>query len=411
MGYQYDLLKNLAGYLDLALEIQVDKNLNEAFNDLTQYNCDILAINLTITPDREKLFNFTLPIGQTKQVIVQLSPEKWKKKAPDYQGCHLIDSIQKMADKTFYVVKGSAYYTRLKEIEQEIGDTIHIIEMENMDSEELISLVARGEIEYCVTDNDIAMVGKTYYPYLDISTVVSPTQYLAWAVNKNNTTLLLKINEWINETLASDWHAVIYNKYFKDPKVSKRGQSPYQSFNGGQISAYDAAIKKYSKHIDWDWRLLASLIYQESHFDPKVKSWSGAFGLMQLMPQTAEHFGVDTLSSPEAQIKAGVKFIKWLNKHLKDSIADDNERIKFILAAYNVGLGHIMDARRLAKKYGKEPNIWFDHVDFFLLHKSDPKYYDRFLVKSGYCRGEETYNFVKEVMERYQAYSTLFPSE
>jgi membrane-bound lytic murein transglycosylase F len=255
------------------------------------------------------------------------------------------------------------------------------------------------------------MVGKTYYPYLDISTVVSPTQYLAWAVNKNNTTLLLKINEWINETLASDWHAVIYNKYFKDPKVSKRGQSPYQSFNGGQISAYDAAIKKYSKHIDWDWRLLASLIYQESHFDPKVKSWSGAFGLMQLMPQTAEHFGVDTLSSPEAQIKAGVKFIKWLNKHLKDSIADDNERIKFILAAYNVGLGHIMDARRLAKKYGKEPNIWFDHVDFFLLHKSDPKYYDRFLVKSGYCRGEETYNFVKEVMERYQAYSTLFPSE
>jgi membrane-bound lytic murein transglycosylase F len=409
MGYQYELLKNLADSLDLDLELNVSNNLDSAFNDLEEFKCDILASNLTITSKRQERFTFTEPIGQTQTVIVQLSIEKWKKLFPNDSIHILIRDTLEMGGRTFHVVKSSVFTECLQKIEKSTGDTIQIAEMDNIDTEQLIGMVSRGEIEYCIADLEIALINKTYYPYLDITTVISAPQNQAWAVNKNNPLLLQKVNEWIRKMNGTALQAVIYNRYFNDTKTLAKAQSPYQSFKGGQISPYDAAIKKQSKHIRWDWRLLASLIYQESHFDPKVKSWAGAFGLMQLMPETAAHFGVNNQSSPESQIKAGVKFIKWLNKQLKDSITDDQERIKFILASYNVGLGHIHDARRLARKYGKDPNIWDGNVDFFLLHKSDPKYYDRFLVKSGYCRGEETCSFVKEVMERFRIYTTLLP--
>ncbi len=106
-------------------------------------------------------------------------------------------------------------------------------------------------------------------------------------------------------------------------------------------------------------------------------------------------------------MKAGVKYLKWIDKQLADSVTDRQERIKFVLASYNIGLGHILDARRVAQANGVDPNVWDDGVDFFLLHKSDQTYYNPDLVKSGYCRGDETFNFVKEIMERYRIYTTL----
>ncbi len=128
---------------------------------------------------------------------------------------------------------------------------------------------------------------------------------------------------------------------------------------------------------------------------------------MQLMPETAAKYGIDSTSSAEANIKAGVKYLKWIDKQLIDSIADKNERIKFVLASYNIGLGHILDARRVARANGANPDVWDDGVDFYLLHKSEALYYDPELVRSGYCRGDETYNFVREIMERYRIYTTL----
>ena len=150
-------------------------------------------------------------------------------------------------------------------------------------------------------------------------------------------------------------------------------QNEYHSIRGGKISKYDKEIRRYSAQINWDWLLLASLIYQESRFNHSVVSWAGAFGLMQLMPSTASTYGVGSSSPPGDNIAAGVKFIKWLDKQLPKEINDSNERVKFVLASYNIGLGHILDARNLAKKYGRNPNVWFDNVEYFLLQKANPK--------------------------------------
>lgn len=406
MGYQYELLKLLANKLEVELEIIITNDLDEAFRKLNEFECDIIAINLTVTKERKNYLTFTEPIGQTYQVLVQKKPINWKVMSPYNINKQLIRNQLDLAGKPVHVMKNSAFAHRLKNLESEIGDSINIIEVADYEVEQLIKLVSNGEIEYTVADEEIALLNQSYYPNIDIQTAVSFSQNQAWAVNKANKELLVEINLWINSIKKTTLFAVIYNKYFHEMNAGRRGTSSYISLNGDNISKYDKYIKKYSKLIDWDWRLLASLIYQESRFNPNIKSWVGAYGLMQLMPPTAKQFGASKSSSPEVNIYAGVKFIKWLDKQLK-IIEDKEERQKFILAAYNVGLGHVLDARRLAEANGKNPNIWKGNVDFFLLNKSNPEYYNSELVKYGYCRGVETFNYVKEVWSRYEMYKKV----
>lgn len=412
MGYQYELLKLLAKHLDVDLEIVVENDVNRNFEMLLEKECDIIAINLTKTKERSKIIDFTIPHSQTKQVLVQRKPDNWRELTKDEIDSKLIRNQLDLANKVVYVQKGTSYAERIKNLSDEIGDHIIIIEKADLEVEQLIELVASGEIEYTVADENIAMVNQTYYPILDIETAISFPQNLAWGVRKEDDSLKMAINKWLKDFKKTMDYALIYNKYFKSPRSAKIIESEYYTITSGKISAYDDYIKEYSKIINWDWRLVASLIYQESRFKSNVKSWAGAYGLMQLMPTTAKRFGVNKNSSPKENIKAGIKFIKWLDKRFENrGIKDEEEKIKFILAAYNVGLGHILDARRLAEKYGKDPNVWENNVDEFILKKSDPKYYHDPVVKYGYCRGTETYQYVYQILDRYEHYKNILPKE
>ncbi|MCK5839030.1 MAG: transglycosylase SLT domain-containing protein, partial [Bacteroidales bacterium] len=312
-----------------------------------------------------------------------------------------------LAGKTIYVQKNSSFIERLNNLEDEIGDTIYIIEDSHRVVEQLIRQVATGEINYTISDENVALVNQKYYSGIDIATPISFPQHLAWAVGKESDSLLNEVNLWIEEFKRSAESKYIYNKYFKNPRSVKITQSEYHSVSGGKISMYDDVIKEQSVTLNWDWRLLASLVYQESGFNPDVRSWVGAFGLMQLMPGTAEKYGVDTLSSPDENIIAGVKFLKWLDNQFKELVEDDQERIKFVMASYNVGIAHVFDAMRLAEKYDKDPAKWNDNVDYYLRNKSDPKYYNDSVVYYGYARGEEPYKFVNEIIERYDHYRNV----
>jgi membrane-bound lytic murein transglycosylase F len=172
---------------------------------------------------------------------------------------------------------------------------------------------------------------------------------------------------------------------------------------GNKLSQYDEMIKAGADKLGWDWRLLAAVVYQESKFDPGGESWAGAKGLMQLMPETAKRFGASDLRDPTQSLKAGVNYLMYLEKYWTKRIPDQQERLKFVLASYNAGLSHILDARKLCAKYGKDDKQWND-VEFFLLKKSDPKFYRDPLVSSGYCKCEEPVNYVREVLERFEEY-------
>ena len=408
MGYQYELLKLLADHLEVKLVLEINNDLNNCFEGLNSGEYDIIALGLTVTKERNRLVDFTLPITQTRQVLVQRKPDKWRKmRTYDEVERHLIRNPLELAGKTINIQKNTTFHSRLKNLSDEIGDSIFIIEDPVKEVEELITDVVNKEIDYTICDEHIALVNEKYYPDIDVKTPISFQQNIAWAVKKGDSVFLTEINNWLSNFNKSLTSRFIYAKYFKNPRSVYIAKSEYHSISGGKISRFDEEIKKNSKIIDWDWRLLASLIYQESQFRVDAKSWVGAFGLMQLMPNTAKKYGVDSLSPPEEQIAAGVKFIKLLDKQFLNKIENINERKKFVLASYNAGIAHVYDARRLAEKNNKDPNIWDENVDFYLLNKSKPEFYLDSIVKYGYCRGEETYNFVSEIFERYEHYKNV----
>lgn len=406
MGYEYELLKSLADHLNLELEIKIVHDIDEMFRVLNNGEGDLISYNLTITKSRKDHVTFTHHHRTTHQVLVQSKPKNWRKMKLHQIDDKLLHSPTDLIGKEIHVVQGSSYIERLKNLSDEIGEELNIIEAPlGTSSDELAEMVANGEIKYTVNDKNLADLHCFQYPILDSRMAISLEQRVAWAVRKNSPQLLEAINSWILKMRKHSDYYEIYNKYFTMRKSYRdRVKSDYFSNTGGGISPYDDLVKDESKNIGWDWRLLSSLIYQESEFKPNTKSWVGARGLMQLMPATAKEFGVTKITDPRDNVKGGVRYLKWLTDYWREDITDSTERIKFVMASYNTGQGHIRDAQRLTKKYGGNPSIWYDNVEKFLLKKSKPKFYKDEVVRFGYARGVEPTKYVKEIMERYDQY-------
>jgi len=406
LGYQFELLQAMSNQLGIKLEISVSNNLEKNINDLLNGEIDLIATNFTVTRDRGDRIAFTEPHCVTRQVLVQ---QKYTNNNASNPGVfnEIIRNQLDLAGKTIYVQENSSFVDRLKNLSNEIGDSINIVEIPDYEVEQLIDLVANGEIPYTVCDENLARINLNFYNNIDVETAISFPQKIAWAVRPNSGDLLDVVNNWLINFKKTKHYQRIYRKYFINERSRHLVETGFHSIKGGKVSIYDAIIKKESKKYDLDWRLIASLIYQESRFLPEIESWAGAKGLMQLMPETADYFGVKEITSPSDNIKGGLKFLTWLDGRLKKTIEDPQERIKFVLASYNVGLGHVQDAMRLAEKNGKNPLIWDNNVDYYLLNKSKPDFYNDPVVKYGYCRGEEPYHYVIDILERYSHYKNV----
>ncbi|HDR04934.1 MAG TPA: transporter substrate-binding domain-containing protein [Candidatus Marinimicrobia bacterium] len=407
MGYEYELLRRLANDLTLELEIVMAKDINEVFEMLNDGRGDLVAHGLTITRKRAQLVQFTVHHSLTKQVLVQRKPDNWRKmKLHEIEASLIRDAVNLIGEKV-YVRQNTSYYTRLMNLMDEIGGDIQVeIVSGTVSTEELIRQVAEGQIEYTISDDHIALINAAYYPVLDVDTPISFSQRLAWAVRKNSPLLLESVNTWIDSMKKETDYYVIYNKYFKNTLAfrSRQRSDFFVNRDTGQISPYDSLIRAQAQELEWDWRLFASLIYQESMFNPKSESWAGAKGLMQLMPGTARQYGVTDRSDPVQSIRAGTQYLHDLHDAWYKTLGDSLEAIKFAMASYNAGQEHVKDARRLAEKFGKNPNIWYEHVENEILKLSDKKYYNDIVVLRGYCRGEEPYKYVREIFDRYEQY-------
>ncbi len=405
MGYEYELLERFANYLKVELRIKVIAGIEEAIDLLNKGEGDVIAFPLTITKERTNYVAFSQTHFNTCQVLIQRKPDNWRAN-PYLAEKELIRNPAELIGKEIYVKKGSSFKDRLENLSDEIGGEI-IIREDSADSEteSLIAKVAAGEIPLTVNDQTIAMVNATYYPEIDIKTVLSLPQQIAWAARNNSPVMLGSLDKWLTKIKKEGTFKVIFDKYFNSPRTSlKRANSDFSSLGGNKLSPYDDQIKEGAKLLEWDWRLIASVMYQESNFNPNVESWAGAIGLMQLMPETAEQFGVSNVYDPVQNIKAGIKFLKYLDIQWAKSINDQNERLKFVLASYNVGLSHVLDARNLTRKYGKNPTLWDNNVEYYLLQKSNPKYYRDAVAVAGFCRCEGPVKYVKEVLYRFEEY-------
>lgn len=401
-GFEYELLNDFCKSQNLELEVLVIDDIDSCLRLLDSCQIDLIATGIGTTKEMKRQYLLTMPILTQKSVLVQRMPQRWNDMSTDNEiENQLLRSPMDLAGRTIVLPKGSHNVNVLKHLSDEIGDTIYIVENDTLNSLDLVRQVSEGKIDYTVVEEYVAQMANANFSGLDTKLAVSIEQPLGWAMRNhdNDSSLLMAVNSWIDNYEQKNMRRVLARYVRKGRGIMKPKPMPE-----GHICEYDKAIQKVARNIGWDWRLMASIIYQESRFQSDLESEKGAFGLMQLMPVVMEKYGIDYDSSPEEQLAAGGKLLKYLDDCLEDKVLDSTERVKFVLAAYNSGLGHVYDARRLAEKYGKDPGVWYDNVDFFILNKSKAQYYNDTCCKCGYLRGTETYRFVDEVLERYEHY-------
>ena len=393
MGYEFELLRDLGKSLGVQLELVVLEDIDEAFDYLDAGKVDVIAMNLENTNDRRNRAAFTHYLGTMSTVVVgkktSNAPMTW----------------QEIGSDTLFVRKGTVYSDQLNAIKDSLNLAFTI--QETVEHEEnLIDQIAENSIKWTVADRNIAKANQTYYPGLDATLKVSENGTVSWAVRRNAPLLLEEINSWLEEK-KKRFIPELYAKYFLSSRNSLfRSTSPFSSLAGNRISVFDELIKENSKELGWDWRLLAALVYKESGFDTTALSYAGAEGLLQLMPVTLARFGVTDPSDPSQSLQGGVKYLQYLDKFWRARVPDANERIRFILASYNIGQGHVEDAWRLTMKYGKNTQSWED-VSYFLNLKSDPEFYRDPMVKSGFAKGHIAVNYVRDILNLFESYKDL----
>lgn len=394
VGYQYELMNEYCQHAGLKLDLAVCNDNEKNVADLRSGRIDLVVTTLIADTASEKRMAFTEPYGESQQVLVQL---KKNRRA----------TLDELSGDTISVLANSFYARTLQQHNDTSRSTPIIIDqIENYDAEQILQLVAEQEVARTLCLETIVRANKWYYPNLDFSVGVGPKYDLAWGVRPNSELLISDINSWLRDFKKTSKFKTIFRKYIIDPREH---HSNVQSTSADTYrNDYEDIIRAHATDSRFDWLMVSAIIYQESHFNPEARSWAGACGLMQLMPETAKRFGVQDPTIPEQNIEAGVRFLAWLDKRLVDFVPNDQERIMFTLAAYNVGLGHVMDAIRLARVLGLKTNVWFGNVEVALLHKANPTYYSNTAVKHGYCRGSETINYVRAIVDRYKNYKAEY---
>lgn len=405
MGFQLGLLRSFAGYLDVPLKIIATNDISKLYYYLDLNIGDVIACNLPVTGEGKRMVHFSETLIGTRLVLVQRIP-KGNKKNPEEK---IVRSPADFTQDTLHIQRNIFVKPLLARFFSRAGRNLTVIEETDKSSEQLVAMVAEGKIDYTICEENVAMMVKRAYTNLDAEYKISPFHEHGWAVARSSDSLLMKINEWITEIKKTKALKQTYLTYFDNPGVPNYFRNEYFSVKGKKLSPFDEVIRKLSKNISWDWRLLASLVYEESNFHLGVVSSRNATGLMQLMPATADKFGMDSVSTPGQQLAAGVKFLKWLDNQLSEEVPNRSERINFILASYNVGLGKILAARERAIKYGKDPSKWNGNVGYYLTRRSlkDPNLSADSV--NDLSNNGAAGRFVDEILERYQHYRNNIP--
>ncbi|WP_343073545.1 transporter substrate-binding domain-containing protein [Pyxidicoccus fallax] len=398
-GFDYQMAKLAAEALKVRLEIVVPPTYDQLIPWLKEGRGDVIAAALTATGERAKQVAFSKPYLYVDEVLVQKT------------GAPKPASLAELKGKAIHLRKSSSHFATLSALATEHGFSL-VEEPEDMDTETLIDRVARGEIPYTVTDSHILAAERVYRDDVEEALTV-PGQGtpagkdghhgIAFAVRQENPKLKAFLDGFVQKTYRGIDYNMARRRYFE----GRRSEAPATAEAAaavGAISPYDPLVQSYSARYGLDWRLMVAQMFQESRFDPKARSWVGAQGLFQVMPATGKEMGFKKLEDPEEGIHAGVKYMHQLIGRIAPEIPF-KQRLRFALAAYNAGLGHVLDARRLAQEQGLDPNRWFGNVEKTMLLLEKPKFYKR--ARHGYCRGSEPVKYVSEIQTRYGNYTAV----
>lgn len=402
-GFEYELLLAFARENDLVLEV-VFMGKDEDPRDLLNSGAgDVIAANYAVTPQRRQSVQFTHPYKLTDKILVYSDSLET---APA--------TIEELSELNIPVTvqRNSSGYMYLDELRKQGVDLDIEFVPEDMDAKSLLVQVGNGTIGATVLNEDTFRAAGKYIPGLKEGQVLARRDTIAWAIRKNAPGLETQMNNFLQQhfRFASDREEprrsaflnILRQRYYDESVQIQDYYNPEMYDSGiGTMSAYDTVIKSVADSLDLDWLMLNAIIVQESGYNPGAKSFAGAVGLMQILPQFSVN-EYQNLYDPGINISEGAKIIKEHLDHY--AYLDSLNQWSFALATYNVGIGHMVDARRLVMDQNKDPNEWVN-VEDALLKLMQRRYYEN--ARYGYCRGIETVQYVKEILNRYQMYNRV----
>jgi membrane-bound lytic murein transglycosylase F len=388
-GAEYELMERFAEQAGLVLKaIPVDDR-DSMFLALQRGDGDVIAAQYTPRHDERGWFAVSRPYYTVRPMIARPRTDPWAKKAAQENDTVYVSAWSPFAE-AFVGRKRSPQMVRLP----------------GTPEEQLMELVIGSIPAIVVTDATAAYEGKRF-PALEFVPIEGTDRPLCFAMRTNAPELRGKLDEWLTAKKEVTFRTALFDSYLD--RMTKPGALRKRTMpaDADSISPYDAAFKKYGGGFGWKWQLLTAMAWKESRFDSSAVSNMGAQGIMQFMPNTASHFGLDTALSVADHIDAAKRYITRLDTLWMRAVPDREQRLRFVLASYNAGVGHIIDAQRLADRLGLDPERWEHNVERAVLLLAKPRYYMRPEMKNGFCRGSQVFHYVRDIVALYHQLTGL----
>ncbi len=405
LGFEYELARDFADEIGVKLEVVLADSQSSMISMLNRGLGDVVAAPIVPTEELRKAAAFSRPYNEIQPVLVV--PRTY---------LHLYRDERDLNGRMVAVQRYSNEQDLLAGLRRRGIDVGIVYLSPDVSTEEILDMVADGTYGAAVASNRVARASMTLRPELAIAFPLGKSQSTCWAVRRNSPELLAALDRFLQrnyrikengDVVASELYNVLVDKYFQDERqILRRAEDPFHVARTGRISPYDELMQDVAARYDFDWRLLASVCFQESHFDPTLESWAGAVGLMQVMP-SMHGVSKDSLLIPEVNLEIGTRYLRELSNSY--GYLPPGERIKFALAAYNAGAGHVDDARILSIQRGKDPNRWDGSVEESLLLLRKPEYHRQ--ARYGYVRGSEPVTYVREILRRWELFKELTAKE
>ncbi|MBT8136723.1 MAG: membrane-bound lytic murein transglycosylase MltF [Gammaproteobacteria bacterium] len=385
-GPEYELARAFADSLGVRLEIYSADTFDGVIPDLLNYRADIAAAGLTITEQRASELVFAPPYQEISQQVVYRMGRKRPREINDLLGKHIA------------VTAGSSHAEVLREIQQELPG-LAWTEVPASDGDQLMYEVAQKNYDVTVTDSNEFEISRRYHPALRTAMTLGEKDQLAWALRRReDPSLYQAVREFFDSADGQALVASLHDKYYDDRnELDYVGTRRFLRHVESRLPQYKALFQAAAVQNELDWQLLAAVGYQESHWDHSAVSPTGVRGIMMLTKATARQLGIKDRLDLQASIFGGARYLKRLRQKIPERIPEP-DRTWMVLAAYNVGFGHLEDARILTQRHGKDPDRWIDvreHLPLLAQHK----YHST--LKRGYARGWEPVIYVDNIRNYY----------
>lgn len=384
-GFEYDLLNAYAVSLGVELKITPAHTVKEALEYVGKEGVDIVSASLTKTPRREEIYNFGPSYFEVQEQVIcyrgMLGTSKFPRDVEDLEGLEIV------------VGENTSYYETVESLVND-GFDINVSVTSDYSTEELLEMVSNHQIDCTIADSNIYSINLKYFPDIAMAFSISGREQLAWILPHDSEKLEANMYSWLNSFVQTGkmtrlkdhyYSYVLFFDYYNIKMFYKRIKS--------RLPKYENYFKKAGTRFSIPWTLLAAVSYQESHWNPRAKSFTGVRGMMMLTLHTAKLLGVKNRLDPQQSIIGGSRHLRQMIKNVPEGV-EGEDRLKYALAAYNVGGGHIKDAMTLAKKLGLNQNVWSD-LKIVLPLLSQKRYYKT--LKYGYARGSEPVKYVEAI--------------